>query len=98
MVGPEEGIKYHLRYEINVFFMLLFFFCTNTQKFWGSSFSSFRGLRVLGSSSSRHPFFFHQRRKHVSKSFKIFLCSSHTFIGGLVFISWWDLVRMEIDV
>ena len=33
---------------MNVFFMLYFyFFCTYTQKFWGSSFSSFRGLRVF---------------------------------------------------
>ena len=45
MVGPEEGIKFHSRYEC-IFYVVLFF-CTYAQKFWGSSFSSFRGLRVF---------------------------------------------------
>ena len=46
MVGPQEGIKFHLRYEIMYLYVILFFY---TWKFWVSSFSSFRGLRVLGS-------------------------------------------------
>ena len=29
------------------FFMLFYFLYSYTQKFWGSSFSSFRGLRVF---------------------------------------------------
>ena len=45
-IGPEERIKFHLRYEC-IFYVILFF-CTYTQKLWGSSFSSFRGLMVLG--------------------------------------------------
>ena len=47
MVGPQEGLKFHLRYKLMYFYVILFF-CTYTWKFGGSSFSSFRGLRVLG--------------------------------------------------
>ena len=39
----QEGIKFHLRYEIMYFYVVLFFY---TWEFWGSSFSSFRDLRV----------------------------------------------------
>ena len=46
MVGPQEGIKFYLRYRLMYFYVILFF-CTYTWKFWGSSFSSFRGLRVF---------------------------------------------------
>ena len=46
MVGPQEGIKFHLRYKLMYFYVILFF-CTYTWTFWGSSFSSFRGLRVF---------------------------------------------------
>ena len=37
-------------------------------------------------------------KAHFKKCFKVFLCSYHTFLGGLVFISWCDLVRMKINV
>ena len=46
MVGPQEGIKFHLRYKLMYFYVILFF-CTYSWKFWGSSFSSFWGLRAF---------------------------------------------------